>query len=59
MEGKNDGNSTDEIEITVAMIEAGASVIFEYREEITAWMLAERIYLAMARAKRASLKRGC
>ena len=44
--------STDEIEITPEMSEAGADVIFRYREEKMAWTLAEEVYRAMELAKR-------
>lgn len=40
-----------EIEVTPAMVEAGATVVFDLREEATAWELSEAIYRAMEQAR--------
>ena len=46
-----DTAKTDKNPITPEMIEAGASVVFDLREDATAWELAEAVYRAMERAK--------
>lgn len=52
------GNAADpEIEMTPAMIEAGASAVFEWRDGATAWGLAEEVYLATERARKGLLPR--
>lgn len=40
-----------EIEITPEMIEAGKEIIFEFRDDVMASTLAERIYRAMEQAR--------
>ena len=41
----------DEIEVTQEMEEAGAEIVFAFREDVTAWTLAERVYRAMERER--------
>jgi hypothetical protein len=41
-----------DIGITPAMSEAGAQAIFEFREDYSAWPLAEAIYRAMEQARK-------
>ncbi len=45
------GDGAPEIEITPEMIEAGTKIIFEFREELMASTLAERVYRAMEQDK--------
>lgn len=45
------GTGAPEIEITPKMIEAGETVIFEFRDDVMASTLAERVYRAMEQAR--------
>jgi hypothetical protein len=44
------GNA-EEIEITPEMVRAGEAIVFEFRDDVMASTLAERVYRAMERAK--------
>lgn len=51
MERKNEPNSTDEIEITAEMIDAGFCVIEDLFGVLDRATIAKEVYIAMVRAK--------
>ncbi|MGA8611857.1 MAG: hypothetical protein WB760_09115 [Xanthobacteraceae bacterium] len=53
MAEKSEANSTDEIEITEAMIEAGRAALAAYHHEFELpWDAVKRIYVCMERVRR-------